>query len=117
MSTELVDKWKQITAYFTEQFGKKPDLNALLFLIGIREYGSLHEKNFAKDEKVMLMHIAVCKILSYSGHYELKGIDVEGWPDWKLIKPVPQFDIFEQELFLKQHIIEYFERENILEFN
>jgi len=116
MSKELVEKWKIVIDFLSENFNKKPDLNAVLFIIGMRELGQLQEKNFAKDEKVMLMHIAVCKVLSYSGHYELEGVDKEGWPEWKLIKPLPLFDIFEQELFLKQHIIEYFEREEIIEF-
>jgi hypothetical protein len=116
MSKELASKWKQVLEYFEDNFNKKPDLNAILFIIGMREFGTLNVENFTKDEKVLLMHIAVCKILSYSGHYELEGMDIEGWPKWKLIKPLPLFDIFQQELFLKQHIVEYFEKEQIIEF-
>jgi hypothetical protein len=117
MTNELVEKWKMIVDFVSENFEKKPDLNAMLYLIGIRELGSINEGKFAKDEKVLLMHIAVCKILSYSGHYVLDGFDEFGWPQWKLLKPLPRFDMFEQELFMKQHIIEYFEREEIINFN
>jgi hypothetical protein len=116
MSTELIAKWKNITDYLSEVFDKKPDLNAILFIIGVRELGQLNEEAFSKEDKVMLMHIAVCKVLSYSGHYELEGTDIDGWPSWKLIKPLPLTDIFQQELYLKQHIILYFEEEQILEF-
>jgi hypothetical protein len=116
MSHELVSKWKAIMAYFHDQFGKKPDLNAILFIIGMREWGSLQEEHFSKEDKVMLFHIAVCKILSYSGYYSLEGRDLDGWPVWKLQQQIPHLDIFQQELFLKQHIITYFEEENIITF-
>ncbi|MBX2985588.1 MAG: hypothetical protein KF882_06440 [Bacteroidia bacterium] len=117
MSSELLKKWGQVTNFISERFEhKQPDLNAILFIIGVREFGVLLEKNFSKDEKVSLMHIATCKILSYSGYYELEGIDTEGWPQWKSIKSIPILDISEQELFLKQHIIEYFDKEEIIAF-
>lgn len=106
--------WKKIIDYVETNFNKKPDMNAILFLIGMRELGQLPSGNFKKDEKVNLMHIAVCKILSYSGHYELKGVDEDGWPHWELIKQLPQFTVFEQESYIRTHIIEYFIAEEII---
>ncbi len=41
---EIKDKWDQLTTQLQEQFGKKPDLNAILFLIGMRELGVLRKK-------------------------------------------------------------------------
>lgn len=76
--------WQDIIAFIETRFGKRPDLDALLFIIGMRELGHLKESNFKKDDKVSLMHIATCKILSYSDHYELVGTDDDGWPHWKL---------------------------------
>jgi len=57
------------------------------------------------------MHIAICKVLSYDGYYELEGLDADGWPHWKLIKKLPHFDLLEQEKLLKIQVLEYFERE------
>ncbi len=57
------------------------------------------------------MHIAICRVLSSSGFYELEGVDNDGWPHWKAIKKLPHFDLLEQEQLLKSHIIEYFESE------
>jgi hypothetical protein len=57
------------------------------------------------------MHIAVCKVLSLSGYYTLEGLDEEGWPHWRLVKNLPHFDLLEQEVLLKNHIIEYFEKD------
>lgn len=106
--------WQQILEYIETNFNKKPDMNAILFLIGMRELGQLPASNFRKDDKVGLMHIAVCKIMSYSGHYELKGIDEDGWPHWELVKQLPQFTLFEQESYIRRHIIEYFINEQII---
>ena len=110
---ELAADWNKVVSFIEERFQKKPDLNAVLFLIGIRELGLLPETRFSKEEKTHLMHIANCKILSYSGFYEQVGFDKNGWPVWENRKPLPAMDIFEQEILIRQHIVEYFEREEI----
>lgn len=117
LTDEISHRWKQVLAFFEANFGKKPDLNAILFVIGIRELGDLPEKKFNKEEKTLLMHIANCKILSYSGYYKQKGVDAKGWPVWENLRPLPPMNIFEQENLIRQHIIEYFDREDIINFN
>ena len=114
---EIRDKWLKIIAFVEENFDKKPDLNAILFLIGIRELGELRDKPFSKEEKVHLMHIATCKILSYSGYYEHVGTDQNGWPAWKNVIPLPNLGYLEQENLMRQHIVEYFENEEIIVFD
>lgn len=114
MNEERREIWTKIQQKIQKDFNKKPDLNAILFLIGIRELGTIPEKAFSKTDKVGLIHIAVCRLLSQSGYYSLVGHDNDGWPHWKLEKPLPHFDIFEQETFLREHIIEYFENEELL---
>ncbi|NUM31280.1 MAG: hypothetical protein HUU47_03030 [Bacteroidetes bacterium] len=106
------DKWRLIQENIKIKFNKKPDLNAVLFLIGIRELGTLQNK-FSKEEKTELIHIAVCKVLSYSGYYKFQKNDERGWPIWKLEKKIPVNGNKEQEILIKNHVIEYFERENI----
>lgn len=117
LTDEISHKWKQVLAFIEANFEKKPDLNAILFLIGMRELGILPEKNFSKEEKTHLMHIANCKIFSYSGFYEQKGFNETGWPVWENVKPMPVMNIFEQENMMRQHIVEYFETEEIVFFN
>lgn len=107
----LERSWQLLLNELEAAIGKKPkDLNAVLFLIGVQELGK-GKKTFSKEEKQDLMHIAICKVLSLSGFYELEGLDEEGWPHWKLVKKLPHFDLLEQEKLLKMHIIEYFEKE------
>ncbi len=107
----LERQWVKLMNVLQRQINKKPkDLNAVLFLIGVQELGK-GVSNFSKEEKQDLMHIAICKVLSYAGYYELEGIDEDGWPHWKLTRELPHFDLLEQEKLLKMHIIEYFEHE------
>lgn len=79
-------------------------------MIGVQELGQGHV-HFTKEQKQDLMHIATCKVLSYSGFYALEGLDAEGWPHWNLVKPVPTLNLKEQDLLLKAHIVHYFESE------
>jgi hypothetical protein len=101
-------KWLELRGKLRDQFGKPPDINAILFLIGIRELGQF-KKKFTKEEKQDLMHIATCSVLSRSGYYELEGLDQDGWPHWVPRKKLPVMDLFEQENFLKDHILQYFD--------
>lgn len=104
--------WEELLTKLGHTIGKKPtDLKSVLFLIGVQELGK-GVKDFSKEEKRDLMHIAICKVLSLSGFYELEGLDESGWPHWKLMKKLPHFDILEQEKLLKMHVLEYFDKEN-----
>lgn len=104
---EREQKWLDLRRKLKDQFGKAPDLNAILFLIGIRELGQ-YKKKFTKEEKQDLMHIATCSVLSRSGYYELQGLDQDGWPHWIAKKKLPVMDLMVQEDFLKDHILRYF---------
>ena len=108
---EFERTWHALLDHIHEAMGRKPkDLNGVLFIIGVQELGK-GVKHFSKEEKQDLMHIAICKVLSLSGYYELEGIDKDGWPHWTLVKKLPHFDLLEQEKLLKMHVFEYFEKE------
>jgi hypothetical protein len=109
---DLQQRWWNLEAKLVERFGKKPDVETVLFLIGIQEFGDIKEK-FTKEQKQDLMHIAVCSLLSPSGYYELESVDRDGWPHFKQLKPMPDMNAFEQENFLKDHILLYFDTHNL----
>lgn len=114
---DLEKRWGKLLTGLYDLIGKKPaDLNGVLFLIGVQELGQ-GLKPFTKEQKQDLIHIAICKVLSLAGFYELDFIDQEGWPHWNLVKELPHFDMLEQEKLLKIHVIEYFEREFDIEIN
>lgn len=110
---DLQARWWNLEAQLVERFGKKPDMETLLFLIGIQEFGHIRDK-FTKEQKQDLMHVAVCSLLAQSGYYELAGHDEDGWPHFRQLKELPVMDMIEQENFLKDHALLYFETHNIL---
>ncbi|MEO8171882.1 MAG: hypothetical protein ABI581_02320 [Sediminibacterium sp.] len=109
ISDDLQQRWWNLEAKLLERFGKKPDLEAVLFLIGMQETGFMEEK-ISKEQKQDLMHVAVCKVLSQSGYYLLEGNDEEGWPHYKQVKELPVMVSHEQENFIKDHVLLYFEQ-------
>ena len=83
-------------------------MEAILFLIGLQETGIIKEK-ITKEQKQDLMHVAVCSLFAPSGYYEMDSVDEDGWPHFKQLKPMPDMNAIEQENFLKDHVLLYFE--------
>ena len=107
--------WQQLQEKLKERFGSEMEYDAILFTIGLQELGKDLGKKFKKDEKLEVMHIAICTLLEPYGFYEYVGRDEQGWPHWKLIKELPHFDLLEQEKLLKIQVMEYFEKEYQIE--
>lgn len=104
------EKWKQVEQFFAQNFtdGEIPDLDTILFLIGVQELGK-GKKRFRKDDKINLLHIAVCRVLEPFGYYRFEGLDKDGWPQFEFLDPLPELKPNEQTLLMKQAIIQYFE--------
>jgi hypothetical protein len=100
-------EWIALQDKLKDSIGKKPTLNAIIFLIGVQELGK-GLSAFSKEEKQDLMHVGICHLLSQSGYYEFEGRDEQGWPHYRLVKTLPLFDLIEQEKLLMMHIKEYF---------
>jgi hypothetical protein len=104
-------RWKNVEILMQERFDKVPDMEGILFLIGVNELGRMpSRKKFTKEQKQDLMHIAVCSLLARKGYYELVGHDDEGWPHYQELKKVEIPGLKGQEDLLKECIIEYFEQ-------
>ena len=115
-SWEFDFKWLRVRHYVKDCFNKEqlPDLNAILFVIGIQELG-FWGKKITKEEKEALMHIAVCTLLSKRGYYKFQGRDEDGWPHWVLKKKIDVKGVKEQERILQEEIIEYFSEIDVKE--
>ena len=97
-----------------ERFGNEPEIADILFLIGVQELGKF-DKKFKKDEKVNLIHIAICTLLSPYGYYTFEGRDSDGWPHWKLNEELPPLDAKQQNRLLNEAVIEYFQSNGFIE--
>jgi hypothetical protein len=102
-------RWIDTEFMLRERFGKLPDMEGILFLIGINVLGDIPGRKFSKEQKQDLMHIAVCELLSQRGYYEYEGRDKDGWPHYMLIKQPDVETLGGQERMLKECVITYFE--------
>ena len=106
---KLKARWAQVVGLLSDKFsdGEPMDLDGIIFLVGLQELGRW-DKSFKKDEKVQLMHIAICRLLEPYGYYRFDYVDDDGWPHYELIKSLPVLKAGEQSLLMKEAIVGYF---------
>jgi hypothetical protein len=106
----LKEKWDFLVEKLTEKFsdGEELNLDGIIYLIGVQELGQGY-RTFKKDEKLNLMHIAICKLLEPYGYYEFDFFDEEGWPHYKIVTELPNLKPGEQTILMKEAIVTYFE--------
>lgn len=113
--TQLKERWENVVNILSNQFadGDELDLDAIIYLIGVQELGKV-KQTFKKDEKINLMHIAICRLLEPYGYYEFDFYDNDGWPHYKVKEELPPLKAGEQMVLMKEAIVHYFlERELI----
>ena len=114
--TLLKERWERLQQKLSDQFadGAPLDLDAIIYLVGVQELGQYHRR-FKKDEKIELMHIAICRLLEPYGYYEFERFDEEGWPHYRLVESLPPLRAGEQAVLMKEAIVGYFvEKEYLL---
>lgn len=101
--------WDYIVQQLSTKFadGEMLDLESIIYLIGVQELGQLQRK-FKKDEKLNLMHIAICRLLTPYGYYEFDYVDEEGWPHYLVKEQLPSLKAGEQSVLMKEAIVQYF---------
>ena len=104
---DLEKKWEELVIKLQENFEEDLTLKSILFLIGVQELGQ-GIRDFDKEEKTNLLHIATCKLLSPFGYYKFENIDEDGWPHFEVVKDLEDLSSVSQELLMKKSIINYF---------
>ena len=104
---DLNEKWAQLCKWFEKEFGMESDPESILFIVGVQELG-LGVKDFNKTQKIELIHIGVCSILAPLGFYRLSHRDEDGWPHFENIKKLPVLKGNEQDQFMKEALVAYF---------
>jgi hypothetical protein len=102
-------EWQDVLSNIETRFGKKPDLQTIIFLVGHRELGK-HQVKFTKEQKQDLIHVGVCTLLSQADYYTFLDNDEDGWPHFEYNRDKPKLDNTQQERLLKKMIIEYFKK-------
>ncbi len=113
--TVLKQRWETLKTILTERFaeGEDLDIDGIIYLIGVQELGKGY-RTFKKDEKVNLMHIAICRLLEPLGYYEFDFFDTDGWPHYKIVEELPQLKAGEQTIMMKEAIVSYFIEKEVL---
>jgi hypothetical protein len=109
MDEELKQDWNTLMKRLELQFGEGIEIEAILLLIGTNELGKGYKK-FSKDEKLDVIHVALCTLLEPFGFYTFKGKDDEGWPHWDSVTNLPAMKPGEQKELVKIAILDYFKK-------
>ncbi len=112
---QLKERWDSIVKFLSEKFaeGDELDLDAIIYLIGVQELGKFNT-TYKKDEKINLMHIAICRLLEPYGYYEFDYFDSEGWPHYKIKEELPPLKAGEQSVLMKEAIVNYFLEKKVI---
>lgn len=112
---ELKRDWENLLSKLSHQFPGDGtiDLDGVLLLVGMQELqmGYLRLK---KDEKLNVLHIAVCTVLEPYGYYEFDKRDGDGWPHFRSLKPLPNLKSGEQTVLMKEAVVNYFKSNGYL---
>ena len=113
---QLKNRWNNVVQILSNQFaeGDVLDLDAIIYLIGVQELGKIHQ-TFKKDEKLNLMHIAICRLLAPYGFYEFDFVDRDGWPHYKVKEELPSLKAGEQSVLMKEAIVNYFLEKEVIQ--
>ena len=82
------------------------DLTALIYLIVLNEAG-FGFRVYSKQEKMDLMHVAICTLLAPGGYYEFSHRDDQNWPHFTVVQSLPTLNEMEQKHVLKEAVIDY----------
>ena len=104
---ENVDiKWDMLIKRLEKKFNDEMSLKGILYLIGVQEL-NFGIKQFEREEKINVLHVATCKLLSNYGYYKFDGIDKDGWPHYKELKALQNLSENDQQILIKEAIINY----------
>lgn len=105
----LKERWEMLVTKLSDQFadGDPLELDSIIYLVGVQELGQ-YQRSYKKDEKVNLMHIAICRLLEPYGFYEFDFFDDDGWPHYQIKEELPPLKAGEQTVLMKEAIVSYF---------
>lgn len=112
---KLKQQWDEVVSFVSKRFadGDILDLDAIIYIIGIQELGKVKTK-FEKDDKINLMHIAICRLLEPFGYYAFDYFDDEGWPHYTVLEKLPPLKAGEQSVLMKEAVVQYFVEKDVI---
>jgi hypothetical protein len=106
----LEAQWTQLEQWLAARFGKTPDIEGILFLMGIQARGQGFEPDLEKDAKQNLIMEGTYHAFAALGVYEHVGMEADGHWIWeRMIDHPPDLSVEAQEKLLKTAILHYFD--------
>ena len=102
----LEKNWADLMLRLEKQFNDELSLKRVLYLIGIQEL-NFGVTDFSREEKINVLHVATCKLLSKYGYYKFDHVDKDGWPHYKELKAIKNLSEEEQQDLMKRAILSY----------
>ncbi len=109
----MASDWERLQEKLKTRFDSEMDVDAILYMIGLQELGKPFHR-YKKDQKLEIMHVAICTLMEPFGFYEYEGRDEEGWPHWKLKENLPHLNAKQQNNLMVGAIIDYFKKEDFI---
>ena len=103
---DLEKKWEELISRLEKQFDDEVSLKGILYLIGVQEL-NFGIKRYDREEKINVLHVATCKLLSNYGYYMFDSIDKDGWPHYTELKALENLSEKDQQNLIKEAIINY----------
>ena len=112
---QLKKRWDTLADVLSEKFSEDAaiDIEGILYLIGIQEYGKPHEP-LKKEDNVNLIHIGICVVLEPYGYYKFEKYDQDGWPHFELVEALPHLKPGEQSILIKSAVVDYFVNQGVI---
>lgn len=106
---ELKERWDRLIARIETRFGKTPDIEAILFLIGIQSVGRGYEPELPKERKQSLIMEGSYLAFETLGIYSRIGMERNGFWIWEKNIDLPKMSVEDQEKLLQIGILNYFD--------
>ena len=107
----LTSRWERLRAWLGERFGRaEPDLEAILFLIGVQSVGRGFEPKLEKETKQDLIMEGTYCAFETLGLYACVGADADGLGVWERTDVrLPTLSVEGQETLLRLAVLRYFD--------
>ena len=113
---KLKNRWDDLVVFLSDKFSDSEtlDIEGVLYLVGMQELGQVHRK-MRKDDNVNLIHIGICSVLEPYGYYRFDYYDDDGCPHFELLEPLPPLKPGEQSILMKEALVNYFLKLEIIQ--
>ncbi len=107
---EVEARWLRVREWLRGVVGRKPSMEGVLFLIGVRNQGLGYAPELEKERKQDLIMEGTYCAFEAVGLYERVGAEADGGWIWEpTVAQVPKLPIEQQEKLLKLAVVSYFE--------